>query len=121
MAKSYYGKLLSVTEAMAVTHLARCTIMKYIHDGKLPATNLSYGNKRPRWGIREDDLEQFVKHKEPRKIESKKDIEVPKPYKCRIIAKDDARLKMIRELKAEMSKLSEELLIIAARLEELSI
>ena len=124
MANNYYGKLISVTEAALRANVTPCTIRTYIKKGLLPATNLSYGKVRPRWGIREEDLKVFKDHEDPKPEVPTGKVEPPvKPYvHCRVRDRvSDAKSEKIKELKAEMAVLSEQLLTIAARLEELSI
>lgn len=52
-------KLLTTRQASAATGFSVQKIIRLIDCGRLPAINTSVAGKRPRWSIRESDLEAF--------------------------------------------------------------
>lgn len=58
--KTYDGEMLTTVEVARRLNVHRTMVVNYIKSGKLLATNVSYGAQRPRYIIRESDLDMFI-------------------------------------------------------------
>lgn len=54
------GRLFTPRQASELTGLAYLQVRRLIASGKLPAKNVGAGSSKPRWVIRECDLEDFL-------------------------------------------------------------
>lgn len=110
MASDIYGSYLSTADAAIQLHLNTSTIWRLIQAEKLKATHIGNGNYRKKWGISIEDLtafeKQYVKYKKPEGC-----------YRNRPSKKEATELQM---LKGQLKEVSEQLLDISARLEDLS-
>ncbi|MBR9800290.1 helix-turn-helix domain-containing protein [bacterium] len=62
--------ILSPVECARYMGVNRELILRWIHHGKLHASNISEG-KRPRWKIRREDIEAFLAERSNRKPDTK--------------------------------------------------
>jgi len=103
----FYGKMYSCQEAASFLKVTHQTVLKYIRNGYLSATDLSCGTKRPIYGIQEEDLVDF-------------DLRKSKSIKRGRKLGSKNKSKEIDILKKQVKELSDELFNICVRLEELS-
>lgn len=116
---AYYGNLLTREEAAKYLGVSPQTILNYVNRGLLSAVNLSHGT-RPVYGFQEEVLIDFDMRK--KKIKSgrrKPRTKVAKPSKEEL-QKDLDHVKEIAVLKAKLKMLSEELLNVSIKLDEMS-
>lgn len=115
----YYGNLLTTAEAAKYLGVSYNTILNYVRKGLISAIDLSHGT-RAVYGFHEPTLIDFDSRRNKIKKVSKKP-KTQKAPKTKVQLQQD--LDYVREmaiLKAKVKMLSEQLLDISVKLDELS-
>lgn len=55
---------MNTLQAGQLLGVGRGRVQQLIDEGRLKATNISNGDKRPRWNITEEDIADFIKRRE---------------------------------------------------------
>ena len=109
--KDIYGdKYISIPDAALYLHLDKSTVWKLIKKGRLKAVNIGNGNYRSRWGILLEDLNEFA----GTYVKWEGCGRGPRTHYKRVKKKD------VDSMRQELKELSNMLLDISIRLEQLS-
>ena len=118
------GGYLSTSDAAKALGVSRGTILQFIYERILPATNVGDGNKRPRYGISLTDINEFKKKYSKHKV---RDPKAKKPGRKKVVNKEKElekellkKDKEIERLKRKMAKMAEDLFDMSVILEKLS-
>ena len=115
---AYYGNLLTTEEAAKYLGVSHATIINYVNKGLLSAVDLSHGT-RPVYGFLESTLIDFDMGRKKIKVSRKPKTKSSKPSKVEKQVELD-HVKEIAVLKAKLKMLSEGLLNVSIKLDELS-
>lgn len=114
-----YGTYLSVEDCAQELNLDHSTVWHFIKNNQLKAVNVGNGNYRPRYGVRLEDLNLFKKSYVKYYSETRGNS-ISKKRQKKKEAENKKKNDEIEELKAEIKIISEKLLELSVRLEELS-
>ncbi len=59
------GETLSPPAVAKLLRVSSDTVLDWIKKRELPASNLAQRGKRPRWAVKKDDLQRFLKNRQP--------------------------------------------------------
>ena len=103
-------------EAGKMAGVKRATVIRWINEGLLKATNVGDGTQRPRWQIEQEDLEEAIERmKNARKTRKpKKKVDKPDAYIKELLEENRRLRKEIDTLKSKNNKMIGDILGILA-------